>query len=201
MLTSSFIDNKEQNFVCPITQEVMKDPVIAADGHTYERAAIEGWFKNKDTSPVTNLKLPNKNLIPNYKIKSCIEDFLKERGKESEFKERLQKIEQELLEFKTKCFNSYSELKEPLQILLNAKLEKANEEWNKRNDDQRYELLNSIGLVDSSYDFLRMEFKQALSEGTQIQRHAIVNNEGQHPSTEDFWKMEKELHSSWLKKI
>uniref|UniRef100_A0A1I8FTJ6 U-box domain-containing protein n=1 Tax=Macrostomum lignano TaxID=282301 RepID=A0A1I8FTJ6_9PLAT len=31
-------------FVCPVTREVMLDPVIAADGHTYERSAIETWF-------------------------------------------------------------------------------------------------------------------------------------------------------------
>jgi hypothetical protein len=28
--------------MCPITQEPMRDPVVAADGHTYERSAIEG---------------------------------------------------------------------------------------------------------------------------------------------------------------
>ncbi|NEJ83202.1 hypothetical protein GR268_42755, partial [Rhizobium leguminosarum] len=26
---------------CPITQEIMEDPVIAQDGHTYERTAIQ----------------------------------------------------------------------------------------------------------------------------------------------------------------
>ena len=30
-------------FLCPITQEVMDDPVITSDGHTYERVAIEQW--------------------------------------------------------------------------------------------------------------------------------------------------------------
>lgn len=41
------------------------DPVVAEDGITYERAAIESWFKNHDTSPLTNLKLNSKHLIPN----------------------------------------------------------------------------------------------------------------------------------------
>lgn len=29
----------------------MRDPVIAADGHTYDREAIEMWLRNHDTSP------------------------------------------------------------------------------------------------------------------------------------------------------
>jgi hypothetical protein len=32
-------------FFCPITLELMRDPVLAKDGHTYERNAIEGWFE------------------------------------------------------------------------------------------------------------------------------------------------------------
>ena len=36
---------------CPISMEIMRDPVIAADGHTYERAEIEAWFANNRTSP------------------------------------------------------------------------------------------------------------------------------------------------------
>ena len=32
------------SFLCPITQEVMTDPVLTSDGHTYERDAIEHWY-------------------------------------------------------------------------------------------------------------------------------------------------------------
>lgn len=59
-------------FICPITQEVMVDPVIAADGNCYERSAIEQWFMNKDTSPMTNQRLDNKTLIPNHQLRSAI---------------------------------------------------------------------------------------------------------------------------------
>ena len=30
--------------ICPITHEVMEDPVVCADGHSYERAAITQWL-------------------------------------------------------------------------------------------------------------------------------------------------------------
>ena len=44
-----------EDFYCPITMEVMEDPVIAADGHTYDRLAIQQSFASGNTkSPMTN---------------------------------------------------------------------------------------------------------------------------------------------------
>ena len=40
-------------YVCPITRELMRDPVFCGDGHTYERDAISVWLMTKDTSPKT----------------------------------------------------------------------------------------------------------------------------------------------------
>ena len=40
-------------FVCPITKKVMQDPVMATDGYSYEKSAIEEWQKNHNTSPTT----------------------------------------------------------------------------------------------------------------------------------------------------
>ena len=37
----------------------MNQPCVAADGFTYDREAIEDWLRENDTSPVTNLPLPN----------------------------------------------------------------------------------------------------------------------------------------------
>lgn len=63
-------------YECPITQDVMQDPVIAADGHTYERSAMEVWLKEHALSPMTGLPLPNKTLIPNRSLKACIEEYV-----------------------------------------------------------------------------------------------------------------------------
>ena len=49
----------------------MQDPVLAADGHTYEREAIERWLENNDESPVTGGILRHTRLIPNV-IRKCI---------------------------------------------------------------------------------------------------------------------------------
>eukprot|EP00884_Botryococcus_braunii_P021728 jgi/Botrbrau1/8239/Bobra.0392s0034.1 len=62
-------------FLCPITQEVMHEPVLAADGHTYERVAIEGWLSAHDTSPMTNERMPHKILTPNHNLRSAIREW------------------------------------------------------------------------------------------------------------------------------
>ncbi|XP_008809455.2 U-box domain-containing protein 52-like isoform X1 [Phoenix dactylifera] len=63
------------HFICPILQEVMNDPCVASDGYTYDRKAIEIWLGMNDKSPMTNLQLPNKNLIPNHSLRSAIMDW------------------------------------------------------------------------------------------------------------------------------
>ena len=61
--------------VCPITQEIMSDPVTAADNFTYERAAITDWLEQSDMSPVTGAVLANKTLAPNATAKKIAEWF------------------------------------------------------------------------------------------------------------------------------
>jgi len=67
-------------YLCPIGFEVMSDPVVTADGHTYERNAIEKWFKEKDnrgrhpTSPLTGAPLENTKLVPNVALRKLIQD-------------------------------------------------------------------------------------------------------------------------------
>lgn len=53
---------------CPITGCPIEEPCVAADGHTYEKAAIERWFEEHDTSPVTGEILPTKALFKNYSL-------------------------------------------------------------------------------------------------------------------------------------
>jgi len=50
------------------------------DGHTYERAAIEKWFQNSNSSPLTNEKLENKLLVPNRRLKAIIASVLQIRA-------------------------------------------------------------------------------------------------------------------------
>ena len=67
-------------YLCPITYEVMKEPVVCADGHTYERSAIEEWLRaGKLTSPVTGKRLPSVTTVTNFALRSSIEEFVAQR--------------------------------------------------------------------------------------------------------------------------
>ncbi len=53
-------------------QVLLVDPVVAADGHTYERSAAELWLQTQETSPVTGAMLPHTCLVSNFIIKGAI---------------------------------------------------------------------------------------------------------------------------------
>lgn len=65
-------------FYCPITRSLMIDPVIASDGHTYERTAMIQWLTEKNTSPMTGADLANKTLTPNQAIKEQLLEVMNE---------------------------------------------------------------------------------------------------------------------------
>jgi hypothetical protein len=57
---------------CPITNMPMCDPVVTCDGFSYERDAIERWFKHKRTSPSTGKNVGTINVLPNYALRGTI---------------------------------------------------------------------------------------------------------------------------------
>ena len=61
---------------CPITHEIMTDPVVACDGYTYEREAITKWLRHHDTSPETGLQLKNRTLVPNILARRLCESLI-----------------------------------------------------------------------------------------------------------------------------
>ncbi|KAJ6984395.1 U-box domain-containing protein 33-like [Populus alba x Populus x berolinensis] len=64
-------------FLCPILQEIMHDPQVAADGFTYEGEALREWLANgRETSPMTNLRLSHLLLTPNHALRLAIQDWL-----------------------------------------------------------------------------------------------------------------------------
>ncbi|CAD5316425.1 U box domain [Arabidopsis suecica] len=63
-------------FQCPISYELMKDPVIIASGITYDRENIEKWFESGyQTCPVTNTVLTSLEQIPNHTIRRMIQGW------------------------------------------------------------------------------------------------------------------------------
>ena len=68
----------DNSFLCPLSRQVMSDPVTCSDGYTYERTAIESWFSSgQNISPVTRQLLPNLNIVPNYALHAIITQRVK----------------------------------------------------------------------------------------------------------------------------
>lgn len=72
------------DFRCPISLELMKDPVIVSTGQTYERSCIEKWLEaGHETCPKTQQALTSTALTPNYVLRSLIAQWCETNGLES----------------------------------------------------------------------------------------------------------------------
>ncbi|KAG2724269.1 hypothetical protein I3760_01G008700 [Carya illinoinensis] len=64
------------DFCCPLSLELMTDPVIVSSGQTYERAFIKKWIDlGLTVCPKTRQTLAHPNLIPNYTVKALIANW------------------------------------------------------------------------------------------------------------------------------
>lgn len=66
---------------CPISLQLMYDPVIIASGQTYERICIEKWFNDgHGNCPKTRQKLSHLSLTPNYCVKGLVSSWCEQNG-------------------------------------------------------------------------------------------------------------------------
>lgn len=64
------------HFRCPISLDMMKDPVTLSTGITYDRESVERWFDEGNiTCPVTNQVVRNFDMIPNHSLRVMIQDW------------------------------------------------------------------------------------------------------------------------------
>lgn len=64
------------DFECPISHEIMEDPVIACpSGHVFNRKDVEIWIKTKQSCPVCRGSISS--LIPNVYLKNEIQSWLR----------------------------------------------------------------------------------------------------------------------------
>lgn len=70
-----------EDFRCPISLELMTDPVTVSTGQTYDRASIQKWLKAGNMiCPKTGEKLANAELVPNTSLKRLIQQFCADHG-------------------------------------------------------------------------------------------------------------------------
>ena len=76
---------EEEKYLCPITREIMVEPVVDALGNTYDKAAIKEWLETNNTTPTPDpetgqlKELPDKDLTPNKAVKAEINEYKKEK--------------------------------------------------------------------------------------------------------------------------
>lgn len=75
------IDNIYEAFICPLTKQVMRNPVTLENGQTFEREAIEKWFSECRENgqplscPITSQELTITDLSPSIALRSTIEEW------------------------------------------------------------------------------------------------------------------------------
>ncbi|KAF5933308.1 hypothetical protein HYC85_029479 [Camellia sinensis] len=70
-----------EDFRCPISLELMIDPVTVSTGQTYDRPSIQKWLKSGNLlCPKTGEKLTNTELVPNSTLRKLIHQFCADNG-------------------------------------------------------------------------------------------------------------------------
>mmetsp|Transcript_56460 Transcript_56460/g.93306 ORF Transcript_56460/g.93306 Transcript_56460/m.93306 type:complete len:267 (+) Transcript_56460:46-846(+) len=92
-------------YVCPISQELPLDPVMAEDGKIYERADITTWLASNRRSPITNEQIGDR-LLPATQVRNMIEQLVRSGAIEGDeavrWKQKLQD-EKQLKELRAKA--------------------------------------------------------------------------------------------------
>ncbi len=74
-----------ESMFCPISCELMTDPVITPDGISYNRKAIEEWLNKSNTCPLTKNRLVKVDLRPNRTLRDVIEQYIKENSQNNQY--------------------------------------------------------------------------------------------------------------------
>ena len=79
----SVMNSLADEYICPITQELPIEPVIAEDGKVYEKGAIEEWLGKQQRSPFTGLPMGTR-LMPATQARNTIEQLVQSGAIEGE---------------------------------------------------------------------------------------------------------------------
>lgn len=75
-MMSNTLMNIPEEYLCPITSEIMTEPVVAADGQTYQKESITEWFRRENRkSPSTGANLSSPILYDNFTLKKIINSY------------------------------------------------------------------------------------------------------------------------------
>ncbi|KAJ6844719.1 U-box domain-containing protein 9-like [Iris pallida] len=70
-----------EHFLCPISSEIMRDPVVLSSGQTYDRPYIEQWLSSGNrTCPKSQQVLTSLTLTPNHLVRAMISQWCSKHG-------------------------------------------------------------------------------------------------------------------------
>lgn len=99
LATECLEDERPRDHLCPLSVDLLTDPVVAADGFTYQREYIERWFRtcidsgSQVTSPITREVLTNLELRDNRLARNLISDWRGEQNPERAQQETVLSLE------------------------------------------------------------------------------------------------------------
>ena len=94
-----------------------------------------------------------------------------------------------------KVFLWYQEL----NLSLQEQLKEAGVVWDLKNDQECYDILQSLSLNSRCYEYLKVEFIEQLAEVTLMNRFYFVDEDLKYPEFKECWNNYPELHLSWIK--
>lgn len=83
------------SFLCPITLDVMEDPVMLREtGHTFERFIVEEHLKKSHTCPLSGVQLQDITLVPNHALRNAIQEYQQKEEKDKAKRSQRQEASQ-----------------------------------------------------------------------------------------------------------
>ena len=144
-----FRESEGSAFLCPISLEVMVNPVITIeDGHSYDEENIQRWFAHgKRTSPKTGLPLTDTRTVPNHALRGAILEAGEAVERARELSARLLTARQEAEEATQKSTTAEEKIRETAE-LLQQEMEQAERE--RRKAEEEGEKLRAMALDETA---------------------------------------------------
>mmetsp|Transcript_16407 Transcript_16407/g.26636 ORF Transcript_16407/g.26636 Transcript_16407/m.26636 type:complete len:394 (-) Transcript_16407:225-1406(-) len=164
-------ENVPPYFLCPITQEIMKNPNINEAGQTYEYASISEWYAlGHRTDPCTRMEIKDLRLTLNHVLKSQILEW-----KENYPKQKLAELEKQMKvrergDYKLAC-ETYFKLNQKVPsrgcTFVNPECPKLwasaptaiASAWRRHEEQKRRQMLGSMGHIEK---IIQRDFPSAL---------------------------------------
>ena len=105
-INTSSILSTPNYFLCPMSQEIMKDPVKCSDGYIYDRDSITAWLEDNQTSPITGNILQSTQLLSQPTLQNLIQQFLYQQPKINKTLKRIFELRELLNNCETEIYQA-----------------------------------------------------------------------------------------------